>query len=70
MNTNALKAQMALQGINVRTLCGMTGINESSFYRKIGGKVEFTQGEISEIAKALKMSKETIFAVFFAAEVS
>lgn len=70
MNANALKAQMALRGLNVRTLCERAGINESSFYRKIAGKVEFTQGEISAIARELGMSKDDVFAVFFAAEVS
>lgn len=70
MNANALKAQMVLAGLNVRTLCEKTGINESSFYRKMAGKVEFTQSEISAIARELCMSKDTIFSVFFAAEVS
>lgn len=70
MNANALKAQMALAGMTAQVLCEKTGINSSSFYRKMAGKVEFTQGEISAIARELKMSKDTIFAVFFAAEVS
>jgi transcriptional regulator with XRE-family HTH domain len=70
MNANALKAQMALAGMTAQALCERTGINSSSFYRKMAGKVEFTQGEISAIARELNMSKDTIFAVFFAAEVS
>ena len=70
MNANELKARMVLSGVTVKTLCEKTGINESSFYRKIAGKVEFTQGEIAKIAQALGMTKDDVFAVFFAAEVS
>lgn len=70
MNANELKARMVLAGMNAKGLCERTGMNESSWYRKIGGKVEFTQGEISAIAKALSMTKDDIYAVFFAAEVS
>lgn len=70
MNTRALKAQMALHGLTAQALCEQIGMNPSSFYRKISEKVEFTQGEISAIAKALHMDKDTICAVFFADEVS
>lgn len=67
MRANELKARMVLAGINAKELCKRIGMNESSWYRKIGGKVEFTQGEIYAIAKALEMTKDDIYAVFFAA---
>ena len=70
MNTRALKAQMALHGMTQQELCEQAGISPSSFYRKMSEKVEFTQGEISAIARVLHMDKETICAVFFADEVS
>lgn len=70
MNVKKLKAFIVLREMNVKTLCERTGINESSFYRKIAGKVEFTQGEISAIARELEMTKDDVFAIFFAAEVS
>lgn len=70
MNANELKARMALAGMSAKALCEKTGINESSFYRKISGKVEFTQGEISRIARELGMTRDDVFTVFFAAEVS
>lgn len=70
MNTRALKAQMALAGLTAQALCELTGINPSSFYRKMAEKVDFTQGEISAIAKVLHMDSDTICSVFFADEVS
>ena len=67
MNANELKARMVLKGINAKALCAMIGISDCSWYRKLNGKTEFTQGEISAIAKALDMTKDDVFAVFFAA---
>ena len=70
MNANALKAKIILNGLTVPILCEKTGISPSCFYRKLAGKVEFTQGEISEISRALNLDKEEIFAIFFEKEVS
>jgi predicted transcriptional regulator len=70
MNVPALKAKMAFYGVSVKDLCERTGIGLSAFYRKISGKTEFTQGEISGIARTLKLSQEELCDIFFNAEVS
>jgi len=70
MNVRMLKAQMALAGMNAGDLCEKIGISRASYYKKIAGVSEFTQGEIAAISEALHMDRETILNVFFAAEVS
>lgn len=70
MNVRALEAQMVLAGVRVPELCAAIGISESAFYRKKAGVSEFTQSEISAIARVCGMSSETILSVFFADEVS
>ena len=70
MNSNLLKAEMVKHRINGQQLSAEIGISESAFYRKLGGKSEFTQGEIFAISNVLGMDRETIFSVFFADEVS
>lgn len=70
MKANLLKAEMVKQGINGKELSATIGISESAFYRKMSGDSQFTQGEISDIAHALQMDRETILDIFFAEEVS
>ena len=70
MNVRALEAAMILAGVKVSELCSAIGISESAFYRKKAGMTEFTQSEISGIAKVCKMSRQTILDVFFPDEVS
>ncbi len=66
MNPNELKAQMVRANVSQKELCDKIGISAASFYRKMTGKSEFNQGEISAIARELNLSKDTIYAVFFA----
>jgi len=70
MRSNLLKAEMVKQEVSAAQLAGMIGISESAFYRKLNGSSEFTQGEITSIANALRMDPQTIYAIFFEAEVS
>lgn len=70
MNVNALKARMAYLGVGAKELCEKTGIGVSAFYRKISGKSEFTQGEISAISQALDLTHDTLCEIFFAEKVS
>ncbi len=70
MNVNALKARMAYMGMNAKELCYRTGIGLSAFYRKIAGKTEFTQGEISAISHELSLTHDALCEIFFADKVS
>ena len=44
MNAKELKAQMIRKEKSVDQLCTALGISRSSWFRKIGGESEFTQG--------------------------
>ena len=70
MKSNLLKAEMVKNGVSGKQLSSTIGISESAFYRKLAGESEFTQGEIAAIANALRMTWDTVYSVFFEAEVS
>lgn len=70
MNTFVLKSQMALNGKSQKDMAEQCGITTGTFSKKINGKREFTQGEISAIAQTLKLTREQICDIFFAEKVS
>ena len=70
MNVNKLKAEMVLKGKSVDDVCAAAGFDRSSWFRKISGKTEFKQGEISAISRLLGLDKEQIGSIFFDPEVS
>ncbi len=70
MDARALKAKMILKDVSTEELCKATGMVPSTFYRKINCASEFTQGEISIIAHVLELSRDEVFAIFFADVVS
>ena len=65
MNAKKLKAEMALKEKSVSDMCAAMGIARSSWFRKITGITEFTQAEISTMAKLLDLSVEQIGSIFF-----
>jgi len=70
MNGKALKAQMILKGKTVDDLCTALGISRSSWFRKVCGTNEFTQGEISGLRFELDLDDHQTAEIFFAKEVS
>ena len=70
MNVKELKAEMIRKGKSVDQLCAAIGISRTSWFRKISGETEFTQGEISAISNLLSLNSEQIGSIFFDAEVS
>lgn len=70
MNTFVLKSQMALKGKSQKDMAEQCGITTGTFSKKINGKREFTQGEISAIAQTLNLTREQICDIFFAEKVS
>ena len=70
MDSNALKAQMALTGINSIELAQLLEIDKTTFYRKLNGQSEFTQGELSKMVQIFKLDAQQIQDIFFAKEVS
>ena len=70
MNENALRARMALAGMSAKEMCDKTGIGTSAFYRKIAGRTEFTQREISAISRVLGLNHDELCEIFFTEKVS
>ena len=71
MNKPLLKSIMALHGDSVPTLAKYLGKTAQSVYNKMNETgTEFTQGEISKIAKRYNMTAEQVVDVFFNQTVS
>lgn len=70
MNTKELKAQMVRKEKTVDQLCASLGISRSTWFRKIGGESQFTQGEITGLRKELELSDEQTGDIFFNERVS
>ena len=65
MNINLLRSQMALHGKTQTDLAVACGVRKGTISKKMHGKSEFTQGNISAIAKLLHLSREMVCAIFF-----
>lgn len=66
MNTNKLRAVMALNGETGGILSKALGISEQRFSAKLNGKnAEFTQNEIHIIKDRYNLSAEEIDNIFF-----
>ena len=70
MNQCELKAEIIRNGMSVPEFANRLGMCRSTFYRKLNGKQEFTQGEISMMIEALKLRPDRTMAIFFANAVS
>ena len=70
MNAKELKAQMIRKEKSVDQLCMALGISRSSWFRKIGGESEFTQGEIAGLRFELELDDHLTAKIFFSEEVS
>lgn len=68
MNKLELEIAMMRKGINAVSLAEIVGISRSTFYRKMNGDSEFTQGEIQRIVDALDL--ESPMGIFFTPKVS
>lgn len=70
MNTKELKVQMIRKEKTVDQLCVALGISRSSWFRKVGGESEFTQGEIAGLRFELGLDDQQTAMIFFSEEVS
>jgi hypothetical protein len=70
VNSKELKVQMIRQEKSVDDLCAALGINRSTWFRKIGGESEFTQGEIAGLRFELELDDHQTADIFFSKEVS
>lgn len=70
MNKQKLKAAMVLENLTTDKLCAEIGISNTAWWRKISGKTQFTQGEISRLRQILKLTAEQTVEIFFDPEMS
>lgn len=70
MNAKKLKAEMLLKDKSIDDVCAVAGFARTTWFRKISGETQFTQGEISAISTLLGLNNEQIGSIFFDAEVS
>ena len=65
MNAKNLKIALIREEVSAEQLCERAGISTTSYYRKIKGETEFTQGEIAAITEILHLSRDEVFSIFF-----
>lgn len=70
MNIKELKIQMLRKDKTYEQLYTALGISRSAWFRKIGGKSQFTQGEIAWLRLELELDDEQTGIIFFNKQVS
>lgn len=70
MNKLKLKAAMVLEDLSAETVCAEIGISNTTWWRKISGKSQFTQGEICKLREILHLTPEQTVEIFFDPEMS
>lgn len=70
MNVKELKAQMIRKDKSIDQLCAALGISRTAWFRKVGGKSQFTQGEILGLRYELELDDHLTSIIFFNKQVS
>lgn len=70
MNVNDLYAEIARCGLTVPKLAERIKLDKKTLYSRLKGETSFKQPEIAKISEVLDLSKDKIFAIFFADSVS
>lgn len=65
MNTLKLKFSRMQKGVTQRQMAKYLDISEKTYSIKETGKSEFDRNEISKIIKALELSTEELYTIFF-----
>jgi len=66
LNRNKLKAKVIENGFAMKQIAKMLQISESTLYRKINGKSDFTRKEIQDLKEILNLDTKTAEEIFFA----
>ena len=70
MNINDLNAEIARCGLTIPKLAAIIGLDKKTLYSRMNGETSFKQPEIVKISKALNLSMDKIYAIFFADSVA
>jgi len=66
INSNLLKSQMVLRGVETSAFATAQGWSMTTAYRKLNGKVAFTVPEINICVELLSLDSDTANQIFFA----
>lgn len=66
MNSNKLKSLAVLNDMTINELAKSVGVSKATFFRKLNGESEFSQGEIAKIAEIFNLDATDIYDIFFA----
>lgn len=69
-NERKFREKLVGVGLTIARLAEIIGINQATLYRKIAGKSEFTRIEMQIVQKALHLSREDLYSIFFADELA
>lgn len=64
MDNRVLKSEMVLHGDTIKKLAEYLDLAEQTLSRKINGKADFTQTEMSRIRKRYDLDNETFARIF------
>lgn len=70
VNVNDLYAEIARCGLTVPKLAERIKLDKKTLYSRLKGETSFKQPEIAKISEVLDLSKDKLFAIFFADSVS
>lgn len=65
-----LKAVQVISGYSVSEIAKEIGIHEATLYRKMKGKLEFTESEMLKIKNMLNMDCHLFCNIFFASQLT
>lgn len=69
-NKDKFRAKMVEKGITIADVANVIGINETTLYRKMNGKSDFSRSEIQILKSLLNMSLDDAESIFFAQELA
>lgn len=64
INKQLFRARLVEQGLCVRDAAHACGINETTMYRRLDGKTEFTLGEIRALIQFMHLTPEDATRIF------
>lgn len=68
MDKYLLEYEIKRHGLTIQGVCSELGMSPSTYYKKVRGDSEFTQGEIQKLIDLLEISDPT--PIFFSPKVS
>lgn len=65
MDSDLLRYKILASKMPVKSLISQLGISQSTWYKKMNNKTEFTRDEIQKLVKLLDLTESDIIDIFF-----